>query len=361
MGEPMNADRSPSAGVAGPDQSWCLLYRIGGVSAWLFVGMLVAAIVVAIATPAPPTAGGTATLSYIAAHRTLYIVEQQLWLVPGVFAMVTYLALYPALKHLDRSLAALGVVVGGSAWALTLAIPTTTTGAPALVYLSDQFMATADPARRAAFATAAEALIAQNRTTVVVGPLTTVGLLIVSIVMLKGVFPRAVAYLGVATGVLGISAEALRMVFEGFYGVYGMLLPVWMGPLAGTSTGAGRAVARCRGNSPDPGGALRVPRRRVRCSRATYRSAAPACVPIPLTLLHEHVSKSGVRTPARAHEVSAGQLRTRYRGGRVASRFRPALAATRCQAGRWLWNRYRGRAQGRRGLPGWCRGGFARG
>ena len=229
MVKPMNADRSVCARIAGPDPSWRLLYRIGGVSAWLFVGMLVAAIVVAIATPAPPTAGGTATLSYIAAHRTLYIVEQQLWLVPGVFAMVTYLALYPALKHLDRSLAALGAVIGGGAWALTLAIPTTTTGAPALVYLSDQFMATADPARRAVFSAAAETLIAQNRATVIVGPLTTVGLLIVSIVMLKGVFPRSVAYLGVAIGVLGISAEALRMVFEGFYVFYGVLLPVWMG------------------------------------------------------------------------------------------------------------------------------------
>src|SRR5664280_1354491 len=103
--------------------------------------MLVAAIVFAITTPAPPTGGGTATLDYIAGHRTLYIVHQQLWLVPGVFGMVTYLALYPALKHLDRALAALGAVVGGSASALTLAIPTTTTGAPALVYLSDQFMA----------------------------------------------------------------------------------------------------------------------------------------------------------------------------------------------------------------------------
>jgi len=50
------------------------------VSAWLFVGMLVAAIVFAITTPAPPTGGGTATLDYIAGHRTLYIVHQQLWL-----------------------------------------------------------------------------------------------------------------------------------------------------------------------------------------------------------------------------------------------------------------------------------------
>ena len=37
------------------------------------------------------------------------------------------------------------------------------------------------------------------------------------------------AYLGVATGVRGISAEALRMVFEGFYVIFGVLLPIWMG------------------------------------------------------------------------------------------------------------------------------------
>jgi hypothetical protein len=222
------------------------------VSAWLFVGMLVAAIVFAITTPAPPTGGGTATLDYIAGHRTLYIVHQQLWLVPGVFGMVTYLALYPALKHLDRALAALGAVVGGSASALTLAIPTTTTGAPALVYLSNQFMATTDPARRAALAAAAETLIAQNRTTVVVGPLTTVGLLIVSIVMRKGVFPRAVAYLGIAVGVLGIASEALRFVTEGLYGVYGVLLPVWMGAVGWTLYRLGRNSRPAREERPAP-------------------------------------------------------------------------------------------------------------
>ena len=249
----MNADRSQSVGIAGPDPSWHLLYRIGGISAWIFVAMTVAAIALAIATPPPPTAGGTATLSYIAAHRTLYIVYEQLWLVPGLFAMVTYLALYPALKNLEKSLAALGAVLGGSAWALSLAIPVTTTGAPALVYLSDQFMAAADPARRAVFTTAAETLIAQNRTTVVVGPLMAVGMLIVSIVMLKGVFPKAVAYLGVATGVLGISAEALRMVFEGFYVFYGVLLPIWMGAVGwnlyrlGRSSGPGLVQ-----NAPSP-------------------------------------------------------------------------------------------------------------
>jgi len=195
---------------------------------------------------AAPDSRWAATLAYIAAHRTLCTVHQQLWLVPGVFAAVTFLAVYPALKHLDRSTAALGTAVGGGAWALTLAIPTTSTGAPALVYLSDQFAATTDPVRRAAVSGAAETLIAQNHTPGVVGVLTTVGLLIVSIVMLKGVFPRTVAYLGIAVGVLGIASEALRPVIEGGYGVYGVLLLVWTGAV-------GRTLYRLgKGSGPAP-------------------------------------------------------------------------------------------------------------
>ena len=59
------------------------------------------------------------------------------------------------------------------------------------------------------------------------GVLTTVGMLIVSLVMLRGVFPRWIAYLGIATGILGVASEALRPVIEGGYGVYGVLLLVW--------------------------------------------------------------------------------------------------------------------------------------
>ncbi len=217
-------------GGASPDPGWGPLYRVGGVSAGLFVVLLVAAIILAIVVPPPPTTGGAATLDFIVAHRTLYIVHQQLWLVPGVFAAVAYLALFPALKPLHQSFAALGCAVGGIAWALTLAIPTTSTGAPALVYLSDQYAATGDPAQRASFAAAAEGLIALNRTPTAVGVLTTVAMLIVSLVMLRSVFfPRWAAYLGIATGLLGIASEALRPVIEGGYAIYGVLLLVWMG------------------------------------------------------------------------------------------------------------------------------------
>ncbi|EWT02519.1 hypothetical protein N865_05300 [Intrasporangium oryzae NRRL B-24470] len=212
-----------------PDPVWHLLLGVGGVCAWIFVLLLVVAIVLSVTTPAPPIDGGAATLAYIAGHRTLYVVHQELWLVPGAFAAVTYLALYPALRRVDQSLATLGTAVGGAAWALTLAVPTTSTGAPALVYLSDQAALTLDPARKAALAAAAETLIAQNRTPSAVGVLTTVGMLLVSVAMAKGGFPRWVAYLGIATGALGIVSEVLRPVIEGGYAVYGILLLVWTG------------------------------------------------------------------------------------------------------------------------------------
>lgn len=156
-------EAAPSPAITRADSRWWMLSRIGGISAGLFVAMLLVVTGLAIATPPPPIAGGATTLEYIASHRSLYIVHQQLWLVPGLFAAVMYLALYPALKPLHASFAALGCAMGGVAWALTLAMPTTSTGAPALVYLSDQY-ATSDPALRLALVGAAESLIAINHT-----------------------------------------------------------------------------------------------------------------------------------------------------------------------------------------------------
>ncbi len=53
--------------------------------------------------------------------------------------------------------------------------------------MSGQHAATSDPAQRSAFAAAAEGLIALNRTPTAAGVVTTVGMLIVSLVMLRGV------------------------------------------------------------------------------------------------------------------------------------------------------------------------------
>jgi hypothetical protein len=223
----VHVERSSAEHEATSDRSWSGLYRAGGISALLFVVLIIVAIVFAFTMPPAPISGGAATLQYIAAHRLVYILEQVLWLAPSVFAMIVFLALPVALNHLNKSFAAIAALVGIASWALTLAWPATGGGAPALVYLSDQYVAATTAAQRATFAAAAEGFIAQKVVPAAMGILEPIGILIVSLLMLKGVFSKGVAYLGIVTGVLGILSESLRPVLGIGYIVYGLLLPIW--------------------------------------------------------------------------------------------------------------------------------------
>jgi hypothetical protein len=95
------------------------------------------------------------------------------------------------------------------------------------VYLSDQYVAATTDEQRAALAAAAEGFIAQNIIPNAPGILTPVGILILSFVMLRGVFHKGVAYLGIATGAIGTVSEALRPLLGLGYIGYGLLLPIW--------------------------------------------------------------------------------------------------------------------------------------
>ena len=223
----LQVGRLPGEAQASADSSWGGLYRAGGICALLTGLLYIVALVLDVSMPPAPIADGVATLQYIASHRSLYILEQALWLVPSVLLMVTFLALPMALKHLNKSYAAIGALVGVASWALTLAWPTTGGGGHALVYLSDQYVAATTAAQRAAFAAAAEGFIAQNTIPTVIGVLEPVGILILSLLMLRGVFHKSVAYFGIITGALGIVSEALRPILGVGYAVYGVLLILW--------------------------------------------------------------------------------------------------------------------------------------
>lgn len=219
--------RSTGETQASPDPSWRGLYRAGGISAFLFVVPILVNIVLLLVAPPLLNGDGATTLQYVASHKALYLLEQILWLAPSVFALVVFLALYQALKHLNKSFAAIGALAGIVAWALTLALPVTGGGAPLLVYLSDRYMAASTAAQQTAFATVAEVFLAENNSTNAVGILTPVGMLILSLVMLRGVFPKGIAYLGIVTGALGIVSEAFRPLIGPGYFAYGLLLPIW--------------------------------------------------------------------------------------------------------------------------------------
>jgi len=214
--------------VTAPDPSWRSLYRAGGVSAALYVVLIIIPIVLLTTTPQPPLSGGAATLQYIASHKPVYLIELVSFVGLSLPAMIVFLALYMALKQLNKSYAALGTIVAIASEVIALAYnsspPSLNTG---LLYLSDHYVAATTAAQRAVEATAAEGLIAVSNAVNAAGILTALGILILSLVMLKGVFPKGVAYLGIVTGALGIASEALRDMIGPGYFVYGLLLPLW--------------------------------------------------------------------------------------------------------------------------------------
>ena len=229
--ETLRVERAAGEAVADPDPSWRVLYRAGGVSAVLFVLLTIVSLVLAFVTPQPQSSGGSlmlpggvATLQYIASHRSVFILDQIMFVGPVAFTMLVFLALYVALKSLSKSYAAIGAVVGIAGVVLSL-VPFSIVGG--LVYLSDHYVAATTVAQRAGFATAADSLIAQNNIVSVGGILFAVGVLVISLAMLKGVFQKGIAYLGIATGVVGIICEALRPILGPGYSIY-LILLVWL-------------------------------------------------------------------------------------------------------------------------------------
>ena len=205
--------------------TWRSLYYVAGIGSIAFVLCLIAALVVDFIAP-PPVHGGAETLVFIAAHKAPYVLEQVLWILPNVFAVLVFVALFIALSPVNKSLALIGSLFGGLSWAMFLAIPVTSRGSLTLVYLSDQYMVATTP-ERDRFAIAAEAIVAENNTPAIVAVLSAAGILLISFVMTRGVLPRAIGWLGVVTGALGMLSEALRHVAPAFYSGYGILLWAW--------------------------------------------------------------------------------------------------------------------------------------
>jgi hypothetical protein len=188
-----------------PDPSWRDLYKVGGISGVLMGVLVIISMVLVFTTPQTPSSGGVATLQYIASHRSVYIVEQVLGLAPVFLEIVTLAALFMAIRNLNKSYAAVGTLLAMVSQALALSYVTF----GSLVYLSDHYMAATADAQRATFAAAAEWAMAVNNAVSAAGidPIMTacaIGVLIISSVMLKGVFHKGVAYWGIVTGALGI-------------------------------------------------------------------------------------------------------------------------------------------------------------
>jgi hypothetical protein len=183
------------------------LYRVGGISA-LVLGLAYIGIMLLYVPVGRPT-GAEAWLSSLAGNTARW------WAIVGLDVLTDFLlvpiafALYLALKRINNNAMVLATALVGLFVVLDLAL--TWTNSAALIELSGGYAAATDGAQRAAFVTAAmyPSTVLESNLLFVYNTLTlTLGILITSSVMLRGIFGKATAYAGVAVGFFGIVAVA---------------------------------------------------------------------------------------------------------------------------------------------------------
>ena len=216
------------SGVGHPDMTWALLYKAGGWSALLYVGLVLVPVVLVFTAPLPPT-DGVALLEYVGDHKVVYLAELVCFVGLAVPALVLFTAVAVALKDANKSVAVMGGLFGVASEVIALALgssPQSLHGG--LVVLSNTYQAAGGDAERAELVSAADALIAATNAVSWAGILTAVAILLLSALMRHvPFFGPVVGTLGVVAGAVGILAEALRPVIGPGYMLYGLLLPAW--------------------------------------------------------------------------------------------------------------------------------------
>ena len=212
-----------------PSSEWIALYRVGSIGAIAYIVSIFLTTTMFIVSDYDTGLSGLGHLTYIAEHRTWWMVLQGLVLGTNALLIPTFMALYPTLAHLDRSNIAIGVVLAISCMVLFIAYFPTVNG---LVYLSDEYVAAATPEAQAALAGGAEALVAQMN---VYGPSDTllgIAVLFISLAMRKGVFHKSIAYLGIATFAVSVVGASLKPALGVAYLWWWLFFIVWLAAVA---------------------------------------------------------------------------------------------------------------------------------
>ena len=185
-----------------PDGKW--LYRVGGIGA-LVLGIAYLVTIPLYAHVGAPPSGGEAWLKYLAGKTTEWWVILGLSVLTDLLYIPVALALYFALKGVNRNAMLLATAFVGLFIVLDLAV--TWTNYASLITLRGNYAAAANDAQRAAYIAAANyasAVLASRLEVVYSIVILSSGILLIGLVMLKGIFNKITAYVGLVTGVLGL-------------------------------------------------------------------------------------------------------------------------------------------------------------
>lgn len=188
------------------DGRWLL--RVGGISA-LLIGAAYVITIVLFAYVGTPPSGGEAWLKYLAGKTTRWWAILSLSVLTDLLYIPVAASLYLALRHLSRNVMLIAAAFVGLFIVLDLAV--TWANYASLISLSGSYAAAAADAQRESYVAAANYASAVLGTRLEVGysiVSLSLAILVIGAVMLKGVFNKATAYLGLATGIVGIASLA---------------------------------------------------------------------------------------------------------------------------------------------------------
>jgi Domain of unknown function (DUF4386) len=187
------------------DVKW--IYRVGGLAGLMLgAGYLLTFPVIAYAGGFPPP-GTEARLAFMAEHAAGWWAVAALMIFTDLLYVPVFLALYQALKGINQYMMLLALACAGLFVALDLAV--TWTAYFSLITLGGNYAAATSDAQRAIIVAAAGYPSAINDSPLlgiyaILIPAT--GLLLASLVMRKGIFNKALAYVGMVAGICGILA-----------------------------------------------------------------------------------------------------------------------------------------------------------
>jgi hypothetical protein len=189
-----------------PDGKW--IYRVGGLSGIVLgIGYFLTIPMVPFYAGGFPPLGAEARLAFFADHLAGWWATMALMVFTDLLYVPLFLALYHALKGFNKYIMLLAFACAGLFVVLDLAI--TWTAYPSLMIMSGNYAAATSDAQRALIVAAAgypSAIVDSPLSGIYAILFPGLGELLASFVMRKGIFSKALAYMGMIAGVSGILA-----------------------------------------------------------------------------------------------------------------------------------------------------------
>ena len=205
--------------------SWNGIFIVGAGAAFGYVLLgIIAPALLYFPVGYPRTSDGETLLTFIADHRAWWLALQTLTLGSGFLAIPVFAAIFVALSQMEKGYAAVGSVLAISCQILFVSFYPGTLG---MLFLSDQY-AVADFERREDLVAAAEAVTAPlDAYNPLYETVFAASVLILSLVMLRGVFSKWTAFLGIAAAASELVGVSLLSLIGMGYFWWWLVFAVW--------------------------------------------------------------------------------------------------------------------------------------